>query len=616
MAGIAGIICSHSVSDPKKYRDAFPLLMDKLAYSDVQPKDVLILENIWVGCVLPVSSRSNGHYIKLEGLPYHVFIDGVVYVDKHEKERLEKVYGQLSLSTDHRLLPYLYDCYGNDFVHHMTGWFNVFIHDEKKSVNLVANDRLGYLPLYYYQDHEVLVFSSRLESVMASGLMPDIQFDKVTIGEHLFFNYPLSDHTFIKKIYTLPDASVMTLDQERLHIQNYWDIGEFFGLPALKKKESLQAIDHGLHDSVGKFTDSSHQTIHFSLTGGWDSRVVLSYLLPGNKDQLHMYSFGAPMADDIKIPQYIAKKEGLRYTAFPLDEEYLDNWFLENAKDTILLSGGARNYKRAHYLYAIKQLSNESDFFISGIFGDEVFKVGKPKAGTVINRNTIEFIESFFDADAAIGRIEASQIISLLNVNKASFLMELHHRLDRVRNRYQMYKGLGEKYFAFRFSLNLRKYFGQELNSYNDFAYSYSPFIDYDFLKQYAQTKFMGSRFGFEKPSLQLKAQSSSLYYEMVHSNCPRLAGYDSSRGYSMKDSHAISRIPKVLYRRMHKKHMERKKNGYNTNHTDERFYRMLKDASSAPGNTVFTNYGKISFQEDVYSLIFWCNHVTRHYAS
>ncbi len=45
-----------------------------------------------------------------------------------------------------------------------------------------------------------------------------------------------------------------------------------------------------------------------------------------------------------------------------------------------------------------------------------------------------------------------------------------------------------QKYYAFRFETNLRKYFGSELNSYNDFVDCYSPFTDYDFLKNLIKT--------------------------------------------------------------------------------------------------------------------------------
>ena len=100
---------------------------------------------------------------------------------------------------------------------------------------------------------------------------------------------------------------------------------------------------------MDKITTQSNKKLNMTLTGGWDSRVVLSKLLPDQNKRLNLYSFGAEDADDILIPKYIAKREHLKYTSYVLDQAYLDNDFLPQAKRTIELSRATRNYKRTHY---------------------------------------------------------------------------------------------------------------------------------------------------------------------------------------------------------------------------------------------------------------------------
>jgi hypothetical protein len=121
-----------------------------------------------------------------------------------------------------------------------------FFFDNKTKETLLVNDRLGYLPLYYYDGNDYFLFASKIESLLASKLIPDIFFDEVTMAEHLFFHYPLSDHTYIKNIFTLPDASNLCIKDEKLIIDRYWDIEELFGIHSLGGKDSIEIIDNAL----------------------------------------------------------------------------------------------------------------------------------------------------------------------------------------------------------------------------------------------------------------------------------------------------------------------------------------------------------------------------------
>ncbi len=98
----------------------------------------------------------------------------------------------------------------------------------------------------------------------------------------------------------------------------------------------------------------------------------------------------------------------MQYTPVILDHSYLKNSFLQNAKMTISLSGGTRSYKRTHYIYAARKISNYSGIVITGIFGDEVLKTGRPSGGDVLSANTIDFIRSDFDVKKVLMKIKSN----------------------------------------------------------------------------------------------------------------------------------------------------------------------------------------------------------------
>lgn len=357
MAGITGILLkSYNKVSAIKCNMAFEKMLQHLAHSHDQRMDRHNDAGIWFGNVLPIAQNENNNFQQDRNGEVYCVIDGMVFVDDQEKAGIKKQFPAISFTNDHQILPYLYHVYGDELVHHITGWYNIFIYDKLSGKTLLFNDRLGYLPLYVYENKEAFIFASKIEAILSSGMMENIEFDPVTIVEHLIFNYPVSDHTYIQGINTLQDASMIDFKSDGSSQKKYWDISNWFGLDALNKKQSIEAIDQGLKLSIGRLFDKNDDPINFSLTGGWDSRVVLSYLLPKYKDRLSAYSFGAPQADDIKVPQLIAKSEGFTYKPFVLDEHYLDKNFLQDATNTIMLSNGTRNYKRTHYVYAIRQM--------------------------------------------------------------------------------------------------------------------------------------------------------------------------------------------------------------------------------------------------------------------
>ena len=616
MAGIAGIVVKNKEKGKDILEKAFAKMMNTLAYSKQQKSGSYMDEKCYLGNVLPLIAGENDHFVENKHFPFCIIIDGLLFLSLSEKNEIEKQYDLKSRSNDYDYLPYLFHYYGKDFLHHVTGTFNIFMYNKNSGQYLLANDRLGYLPLYYYQDQSVFLFASKLESILASGLMEVFEIDKVTVAEHLLFNYPLSEHTYVKNINTISPASCIRPVSENMEVEQYWDIGDYFGFPSLSKKESLTLLNTALQNSIEKFVSSTgNSNLNFSLTGGWDSRVVLSYLLPAYRDKIQAYSFGAPVADDIKVPEEISFYENFDYTGYRLDNEYLQEQFPDNAKDTVILSNGTRNYKRTHYLYAIKQVAKKSEFLLSGIYGDEVFKVGRPQAGTVISAYSIKFIDADFDADEVLKQANITELSKVVDRDSKRLYLDLKDRLNAVGKTYKKYNTPGEKYFAFRFWLNLRKYFGHEVNSYNDFVYCYSPFIEHDFLKEFAKTKFMVSRFGFEPATFKEKAQSSQLYYKLTKLNKVSLTRYKSSRGFKMKNAGNYWGWMKILISRFRQR-LNNNKDEFNTNDTTRIFRELIENESMYSGsgkiNEEFSSH--TINEEDLLSLKYYLLYLQKTY--
>jgi len=613
MSGICGIISKTITNLSFNYDETFLLMLSKLGCDNSQPKQDKTVSNFCFGNVTLLNDNENKNFIFNEKLGIYCIIDGLVYLNEEYKRIIQQEY-----KIDHSLnvnqyLPYLLDHYGADFINKITGWYNIFILDTKSDTAFLFNDRLGYLPIFIYDSNEVFVFGSKIESILASGLLPNIEFDITSVAEHLFFNYIISDNTFIKHIKTLPPASFIKFDREGFYNKTtYWNFRELFAVKPCNKKDALKLLDTGLKSAINKLDLNSNRTYNVSLTGGWDSRVVLSYLM-SYKKQLNLYSFGAKGSPDIKIPQQLALSENIKYTPYILDQHYLDNEFLNKAKQTILKSNGSRHYKRTHYVHAMEQISTNSDTVVSGIYGDEILKITGVKPGDVISKNALDFISSDFDVQLVTLKFESDALWKFMPLEKV-YLNEFAERMDAVKNSLSEYSTIQQKYYHFRFLISLPKYFGSEINSYNDYCYNFSPFIDYDFLTIYFRNYYCGLFYPYNSNSILLKRQTTELYYQLIAKNNKQLTYYTTDRGYSMADASNAVGFLKIMYSRFFGKHNY--SNAFNTHSTNEIFKNsMLKEISASEYSSPF-NHTHImeGGKADILSLYYWLVKISEKY--
>src|SRR5256885_12085740 len=70
-------------------------------------------------------------------------------------------------SADTEVLLHLYLEQGERFLEAIDGMFALAIWNERKQQMLLARDRLGIKPLYYFADREHLLFASEMKSLLA-----------------------------------------------------------------------------------------------------------------------------------------------------------------------------------------------------------------------------------------------------------------------------------------------------------------------------------------------------------------------------------------------------------------------------------------------------------------
>ncbi|MBP6870616.1 MAG: hypothetical protein KBC43_01295 [Bacteroidales bacterium] len=615
MSAIFGIGIKDSSLDRSLVREAVRLMGNALAAEPDQAMEFTETGPWIYGALYPSGHRGEPMTVGSGPPGVHMVVQGQVYIEPQEKARIIAAWPDAAGCSGNALLPYLYRHYGDRFPERITGWFNLFLFDEKTKRPLICNDRLGMLPLYFYEDKRVFIFGSGIEAVAASGLLKKTVFDPVTMAEYLLFHYPVSEHTFFKGVSKLPPASIRDPDDAAV-LTTYWTPASLIGSNPLPEKESVELISQALSETIRKPFGEGTRTVAATLTGGFDGRLILSHLLDDYSDRLEVFSFGAAHSPDITIPAAIAEKELFRFTPVILDKRYIEEDFSTNAAQTVILSGGLRSFRRTHYLYAIKKMSAKAEVFISGNFGDEVIKFARILPSAVISQSLISLLNSGFSSKYILSD-QAARYFSDAGIFKAQIREELISRIESVEKKVEGYQLPAHRYHHLKYTLVAPGFFGNEMASYGNYMQNFPPFLDHDFLKAFHSTVYAGIYHPFNANRLEHKEMATRLYADLIRIGHKDLLKYNTDRGYSMKATENIIGRISILLKKFTSKYYKTPDNYYLTD--AEKYYPVIdeKDLHWAHGvriSEIFTSYRSNlnNTEKDlIQSLVYWIRYIS-----
>jgi len=223
-------------------------------------------------------------------------------------------------------------------------------------------------------------------------------------------------------------------------------------------------------------------------------------------------------------------------------------------------------------------------------------------------------VKSDFNINGLSSKIK-DLINGVFNREDSNLANEFNYRVENLADKIKSFDSLSRKYYYLRFEVNLRKYFGAEVNSYNDYLYCFSPFIENEFMDAFAKTSYMGDSHPFNSNDLKLKMRTTLLYYKLIKRNYESLTKYNTARGYSMKDAASISGKLKILIQ----KKLQRGKNkvdAFNTQPTDELFVKIVDESDfiKYPVPINLARDWNIKNVADINSLYLWSQSITGKY--
>jgi hypothetical protein len=338
---------------------------------------------------------------------------------------------------------------------------------------MVFNDHLSITKIYYVNDQHTVLLSNKfrsLSNIAGAPLSPE------NLAIHSLHNHFVGGVTIAENIRFTDSATLFRLNTSgRLEKSPYWRLSELLELEKIQVNHSdfVDFFSGLIRDYLG-YTDPDK--ISLSLTGGLDSRLILSSLL---RYSVHpsTFTFGNPDSGDVSIARKISESFNLDF-----HNHYLEKpdsaWFKEMARRSLEDGNALAHYHRAFRWQGILdefEKRPDTHMALGGFMGGEGIK-GVYYDNLIItefaktwcnpqNRNK-EILEDALKRDFfKAGRISLDYLMD--------FLDTLPWNSPSVR--------MNEYYF--NFVLIASNHLSQDINFYHlNCNYFLNPFMDIDYL--------------------------------------------------------------------------------------------------------------------------------------
>jgi asparagine synthase (glutamine-hydrolysing) len=178
--------------------------------------------------------------------------------------------------SDTEVLLHAYREWGVECVHRLNGMFAFALWDHRQHRLVLARDRYGIKPLYYWFDGETFLFGSEVKSILQHPKVP-VRVSTGALNEYFSFQNIFSDLTLFEGVRLLPAAHVLTLtlgDRASLRQTRYWDY-DFQEDESLDERECLEELRRLFEQAVNRQLVSDVE-IGSYLSGGMDSGAITS----------------------------------------------------------------------------------------------------------------------------------------------------------------------------------------------------------------------------------------------------------------------------------------------------------------------------------------------------
>lgn len=402
----------------------------------------------------PMSNRDKSIWVAFNGEIYN-------YVEI--RNDLRRKGHKFSTTSDTEVIVHLYEDKQELFLEDLRGMFAIALWDEKNRKLILARDRVGKKPLYYYKNDDYLIFGSEIKAILESDQI-DRDINLEALDQYLSFLYVPAPISIFKGIMKLEAGHFLVCQNGNITITKYWDLDYRHDITERKEDEYyLEKFDDLLNEAV-KLRLRSDVPLGAFLSGGIDSSAIVLTMAKHLDRPVETISigFGEDEYNELHYAKQVAELCGSSHSEFIVnpdisnivpelikyfDEPFADSSFIPTyyvskvarEKVTVVLSGDGGDELMAGYpRHLIDSYEHKIRFFSDRLPPSLLFRIYEYLPKSMKGRNIIRNLS--LPADVAASRkhynhLFNSELKKLLYVdNNSALLYDFSERFRKFYN--------------------------------------------------------------------------------------------------------------------------------------------------------------------------------------
>jgi asparagine synthase (glutamine-hydrolysing) len=225
-----------------------------------------------------------------------IIFNGEIYNFQELREQLIAAGHHFQSKTDTETIIHGYEQWGEGVIARLHGMFALAIWDTQQRRLLLARDRIGKKPLFYYSDGNKFLFGSEIKSLLASGETP-VKPDMEALHDYLTYLYFPAPRTAFAGICKLPPATLMTVqvgaDGKLTQQQKiFWDPVESAGAAReVPLQEAVERTRELINEAV-RSRLISDVPLGVFLSGGLDSGSIAAFAARNSQERIKTFTIG------------------------------------------------------------------------------------------------------------------------------------------------------------------------------------------------------------------------------------------------------------------------------------------------------------------------------------
>ena len=238
--------------------------------------------------------------------------NGEIYNYPELRNRLKDSGHTFKSNSDTETIVHAYEEWGIEaLLGKLRGMFAFAIYDTKNLSLIIARDRLGIKPIYYFHNKDTVIFASEIKAILKSNPVLK-KTDSQSAGLFLLYGSIPAPKTIYKEISALEAGHFLTINKEGLIKKRYYALANAFSDTSLLKiseEEAVERVRSCLNETI-KCHLISDVPVGAFLSGGIDSTAVAALMREAEHKPIKTVSVVFPNTpyDEAKYAKLAARR--------------------------------------------------------------------------------------------------------------------------------------------------------------------------------------------------------------------------------------------------------------------------------------------------------------------